>query len=128
MSSPAILTPLQRYKTTRSRTRRSGLVLSVPRITRQLRKARLASRISACAPVYMAGAIEYLIAEVLELAGNRVRDFRRKRITPRDIQVAVQMDEELRALFGKVTMPTVGVLGVVHPALLPKRVLVAAQQ
>jgi len=128
MASPAVLTPTQRYYATRSHTRRSGLVLSVPRIKRQLRKARLATRISSCAPIYLAGAIEYLIAEVLELAGNRVRDFNHKRITPRDIHMAVKTDAELGVLFGKVTLPNVGVLGGVHPALLPKRVLVAAQQ
>lgn len=48
--------------------------------------------------VFLAAVIEYLAAEVLELAGNVCRDKGRKRIIPSDIDTAVRQDEELNIL------------------------------
>lgn len=49
--------------------------------------------------VVLAAALDYLIAEVLELSGHRTRDSGKKRVTPNDIYAAIKRDEELSILF-----------------------------
>ena len=70
--------------------------------------------------MYMAAVLEYLAAEILELAGNAARDNKKSRIVPRHIQLAVRNDEELNKLLGGVTIASGGVLPNIHAVLLPK--------
>ena len=55
-----------------SRSNRAGLQFPVGRIHRLLRKGNYAQRVGAGAPVYMAAVMEYLAAEILELAGKKI--------------------------------------------------------
>jgi histone H2A len=73
------------------------------------------------APVYLAAVLEYLCAEILELAGNAARDNKKSRIIPRHITLAVKNDEELNKLLGNVTIASGGVLPNIHSVLLPKK-------
>ena len=73
------------------------------------------------AGVYMGAVLEYLCAEILELAGNAARDNKKSRIIPRHIQLAVRNDEELNKLLGSVTIAAGGVLPNIHAVLLPKK-------
>jgi histone H2A len=86
-----------------------------------MRKQRVASRIGAGAPVYLAAVMEYLAAEILELAGNAAKDNKKARIVPRHIQLAVRNDEELNKLLGGVTIASGGVMPNIHAVLLPKK-------
>ena len=61
----------------KSRSSRAGLQFPVGRIHRMLRKGNYAERVGAGAPVYLAAVLEYLAAEVLELAGNARSEERR---------------------------------------------------
>ncbi|KAL4143212.1 hypothetical protein QTP88_005570 [Uroleucon formosanum] len=88
----------------KTRSSRAGLQFPVGRIHRLLRKGNYAERVGAGAPVYLAAVMEYLAAEVLELAGNAARDNKKSRIIPRHLQLAIRNDEELNKLLSGVTI------------------------
>jgi histone H2A len=108
-------------KKTVSRSAKAGLQFPVGRVHRYLKVGKYATRVGAGAPVYMAAVLEYLCAEVLELAGNASRDNKKTSIVPRHIQLAVRNDEELSKLLGAVTIANGGVLPNIHQVLLPKK-------
>jgi histone H2A len=84
-----------------SRSAKAGLQFPVGRIARYLKVGKYATRVGAGAPVYLAAVLEYLAAEVLELAGNASRDNNK--------------------LLGTVTIASGGVLPNIHSVLLPKK-------
>jgi histone H2A len=104
-----------------SRSKKAGLQFPVGRVHRYLKQGKYASRIGAGAPVYLAAVLEYLAAEILELAGNAARDNKKSRIIPRHVQLAVRNDEELNKLLAGVTIASGGVLPNIHSVLLPKK-------
>ncbi|KAM6044642.1 histone H2AX [Theristicus caerulescens] len=105
----------------KSRSSRAGLQFPVGRVHRLLRRGHYAERVGAGAPVYLAAVLEYLTAEILELAGNAARDNKKTRIIPRHLQLAVRNDEELNKLLGGVTIAQGGVLPNIQAVLLPKK-------
>ena len=105
----------------KSRSSRAGLQFPVGRVHRYLRRGNYAKRIGSGAPVYMSAVLEYLSAEILELAGNAARDNKKTRIIPRHLQLAIRNDEELNKLLGSVTIAQGGVLPNIQAVLLPKK-------
>ena len=87
------------------------VLVSWPDLWRDL--LHLLTRLSG-APVYLAAVLEYLAAEILELAGNAARDNKKTRIIPRHLQLAIRNDEELNKLLGHVTIAQGGVLPNIH--------------
>ncbi|KAF9466061.1 histone H2A [Collybia nuda] len=102
-----------------SRSARAGLQFPVGRLHRLLKKGNYAQRVGAGAPVYLAAVLEYLAAEILELAGNAARDNKKVRIVPRHLQLAIRNDEELNKLLGNVIISQGGVVPYIAPELLP---------
>ncbi|XP_078267525.1 core histone macro-H2A.1 isoform X1 [Rhinoraja longicauda] len=109
-------------KTTKiSRSAKAGVIFPVGRMLRYIKKGHPKYRIGMGAPVYMAAVLEYLTAEILELAGNAARDNKKGRVTPRHILLAIANDEELNQLLKGVTIASGGVLPNIHPELLSKK-------
>jgi len=97
----------------------TGLQFSISR-TRNHIRAVWKERVNKGACVYLAATMEYLCAEVLELAGNCSRDQKMIRITPRHINLVIRKDEDLNKLCGKVTIASSGKIPFIHPVLIPK--------
>ena len=92
-----------------SRSARAGLQFPVGRVARYMRQGGYANRVGGGAPVYLASVLEYLTAELLELAGNAAKDNKRQRIVPRHVMLAVRNDDELSKLLNSVTIAQAGV-------------------
>lgn len=103
-----------------SKAKRAGLLFPPSRAEHCLRAKAGCSRVGGLASIYLAAVIEYLVAEVLELAGNATRDFKKVRITPRHITLAIRGDEELGTLL-KNFVSGGGIIPHIHRSLLPKK-------
>ncbi|KAJ7115836.1 histone-fold-containing protein, partial [Mycena epipterygia] len=97
---------------------KAGLTFPVARIRRILKNSHYAKRISS--GFYLAAVLEYLMAELLELAGNCARDHRKVRIIPRHILLAVRNDGELDRLLKHTVINEGGVVPFIHSELLRK--------
>ncbi|KAJ3720960.1 histone-fold-containing protein [Lentinula raphanica] len=101
---------------------RAGLVFPVTRLRRYLKEINGAhKRLTLTAPVYLAAVLEYLVAELLELAGNACRDHRKKTIKPRHILLAIRNDDEIDKLLKDCHITEGGVVPHIAPVLLPGR-------
>merc|ERR1719481_735604 len=107
-------------KRRQSKSKKAGLVMSVARVLRNLKNGQYSKRVGETGGVYLAAVLEYLVAEVLELAGNCATFFKKKRVTPRCIQLSLLHDKELAILTKGTIVPEGGVKPHIHPILLPK--------
>merc|ERR1711964_619882 len=100
---------------------RVGLNFPCTRVTRHCKKAKVAKRVSPRTGVFTSAVMEYIAAEVLELAGNAAKERRKKTIFPKHIQTAIRNDEELNEFLKNVTLRNVHVLPHIEEALLKKK-------
>jgi len=98
-----------------ARSTKAGLKFSISRIENYIRKHKFADRLSSNATVYLSAVLEYLAAEVLELSGHAAKDYQKRRIAPKHIQLAIKHDEELSQILGNITISTAG-----HFSLIPE--------
>lgn len=101
-----------------SRSSMAGLQFPITRVQNIMVELSTSSRKSETSAVYLTSVCEYLITEVLEIAGNATRDSKRVRITPRHVMLAVRNDEDLDKLF-KDTIFAGGVIPHIDSSILP---------
>ena len=103
-----------------SKAAKAGLTLSVSRTSKIFYPyvQGLNIRKGVSAAIFLAGALEYLAAEILQLAGNAARDSKKVSIKPRHLVLAINNDEELNVLFRKTVLQG-GVIPNIHQVLLP---------
>jgi histone H2A len=102
-----------------SLTRKSGLVFPVARVLKHLKKGKFAKHVGVGAGVYLTAVLEYLVAEVLELAGNCARYYKKRRVFPRCVLLTFRHDAELDVLTRQAVVPQGGVKPFIHRELLP---------
>ena len=81
--------------------KRAGIVFSVIRLNQYLRKGRYARTIGGGAPIYLAGLLEYLTREILEVAGDFAKSMNTNRISSKHIRLAIRDDPDLKKLFSE---------------------------
>ncbi|XP_004837966.1 histone H2A-Bbd type 1-like [Heterocephalus glaber] len=82
-----------------SRSTRAELQFPVSRVERYLREGGYAQRLGSSTPVFLAGVLEYLTANILDLAGKEAEGNCKKRITPQHLETVMENNQQLRALF-----------------------------
>jgi len=98
---------------------RADIIFNAQKCFQKLKKSTN-QRVRKEAGVYMATVLEYLVAEILEVAGDATKQAKKRRITPRSIMLSVRSDEELSALTKKVHFAESGTIPFIAPVLLQK--------
>ena len=86
-------------RTAVSRQSKAGLTLSVARVMRDLKTCKKAKRVSDKAPLYVAGAMEFVADRVLARAVENAKAKNAKRVFNVDVIQAVRTDPDLARLF-----------------------------
>ena len=78
----------------RSAQDRAGVKFPINKLAKFAKSGKFAERIGQGTPVYMAGVLEYLAFEILELASNKAAEDKMKTIMPRHLMLAIRSDVE----------------------------------
>ena len=82
-----------------SKSQRAGLTFPVARINRFMKNNSGTKRIGGSAPVYMTAVVEFITADLMDLAGNCANEAGRKTVTPADLTTALRGDVDLAKVF-----------------------------
>lgn len=102
---------------------RAGLIFSVSFAEKYIRGfGQLKSNVGASVPVFLAGVLQFLTQQVLDLAYNECIQNKKKNISNRNVFLGVKQNEELDTLFEnfKIVMLGCGVQPHINEALLNK--------
>lgn len=104
-----------------SHNKKAGVIFPVGRCNRYLKQGRYAERVGGSAGVFMAGVLEYITAELCELAGNVCEEQGKKQIMPKHINFGIMHDEELAKLFSTSQISQGGQKVNINEFLLPQK-------
>lgn len=97
------------------------------RIGRYIRCKNYSTRVGVGAPVFVAAVMEYLCAEVLDVAGEICKEAGYKRITPRYIELAVRKDIDLARLFQNKSISEGGTAPINNQSLSKSKILLGLE-
>lgn len=107
-----------------SRQEKAGIIFSPAIAEKFLRNFGYSKvMVTSNAPIYLAGALEYITSEVLVNASKSANINKRIRINIRDLEMGVRKDEELNNFFNnnRISFLGGGVTPFIHPSLLLKK-------
>ena len=107
-----------------SRQEKAGIIFSPAIAEKFLRNFGYSKvMVTSNAPIYLAGALEYITSEILANASKSANTNKRIRINIRDIEMGVRKDEELNTFFtnNRISFLGGGVTPFIHPSLLLKK-------
>ena len=99
---------------------KAGLIVAPARCQRKMRGMRLAGSMGIGGGVFMAGVMQYLMSEILELSGEICQEKKKHLITPRHMQLATRGDEELNKMFAQTQISSGGQISNIEAVLFPK--------
>lgn len=99
----ALLKPARESSNTKS-----GLIFKSSRIGRRLRTSKMFERVSKTTPIFLTAVLEYVCAEILEMASGEVIREKKKRILPKHIKMGISHDMELESIFKNIIIPEAG--------------------
>lgn len=108
-----------------SRQEKAGIVFPPAQTEKFLRNFGYSKvMVTSHAPVFMAGALEYLTGVILESAALSAKQSKRVRITIRDLEIGIRSDDRLNTLFlqNKIQLLGGGVVPFIHSSLMTKKV------
>lgn len=87
-------------KPSTSKASKAGLIFPVPKINKRMQKSKWTDRVGGTAPIWTAAVCEYIAREIVEAAGKTCQEGgKHKRITPRDVILAIRNDPDLNRIF-----------------------------
>ena len=105
-------TKFELNRRTKSRTtisKRAGLILPVKRIHNRIKSMMPGQRIRIESSIKLTAALEYLIAELIDISGLQTFEVNKLVILPRHIFLATQRDAEFNTVCKHITFPDAGV-------------------
>ena len=106
-------------KAPESQSSRAGVDFPVGRLGRYMRQT--GDRVGRAAPIHMAAVMDYMCAEILDLAIVVCKDHKRKRIIPRHIELGIRNDVDMSRLYLNQTFFNGGMTPHIDSRLLPVR-------
>ena len=101
--------------------KRANITIPPARVMKLLRRDRIAQRMGKSASVYLAAVMDYMASEIIDMSVEQMNMVKKKRITPRNLKLAIANDQELSKMFAGGIFAQAGVMVQIHPVLDKKK-------
>jgi len=95
--------------------------MDASRVKKIMRDGNYSRKYAGNTDLYLAAVVEYIVSEILSGAGMIAKESKRKRLTPRALQMFIQKDVDFSALLKGRTIRQGGVVPYINSRLLKKK-------